>query len=94
MEGWFQGFWWSVVSMTTVGYGDKTPKSIVGRLFGIVWIFTGITICGILAAMLTTTTMNADNPKVPTMTGRKVRIDSYITDVSQQYFLRIIFSIF
>ena len=48
----FQGFWWSVVSMTTVGYGDKTPRTVVGRFLGIVRIFTGITVCGILTAML------------------------------------------
>lgn len=52
-RGWFEGFWWSFISMTTVGYGDKTPRSIPGRLFAVVWILMGITLFGILTGLLT-----------------------------------------
>ncbi|MFC1783229.1 transporter substrate-binding domain-containing protein, partial [Planctomycetota bacterium] len=31
------GFWWSAVTMTTVGYGDKAPVSLFGRLMAIIW---------------------------------------------------------
>jgi len=34
--------WWSVVTMTTVGYGDKCPKKISGRIIASIWIITGI----------------------------------------------------
>ena len=43
--------------MTTVGYGDKCPKSFVGRLFAIVWILIGITACAVYTANLTTDLM-------------------------------------
>ena len=36
------GLWWSAVTMTTVGYGDKVPHSRIGKLLGVVWIFTSI----------------------------------------------------
>ena len=36
------GFWWSAVTMTTVGYGDKTPRSLVGRAIALVWMFLSI----------------------------------------------------
>ncbi|KAK3727823.1 hypothetical protein QZH41_008242, partial [Actinostola sp. cb2023] len=43
--------------MTTVGYGDKTPKSICGRLFGVLWILVGL----VIIAMFTASTTNALN---------------------------------
>lgn len=75
--GWFEGFWWSFVSMTTVGYGDKSPRTFVGRLFSVVWIFTGITVCGILTALLTTRIMEANTPKIPDMTGDNIGVLKY-----------------
>lgn len=36
------GFWWSAVTMTTVGYGDKAPVTLGGRLVALVWMFASI----------------------------------------------------
>lgn len=70
--GWFEGFWWSFVSMTTVGYGDKTPKSFGARIFSIIWILIGVALFGIFTALLTAEVMDANFPPNPQMSGANV----------------------
>lgn len=45
-------FWWSAVTMTTVGYGDKAPRTAGGRLVALVWMFTSIVIISGLTAAI------------------------------------------
>ena len=46
------GFWWSAVTMTTVGYGDKAPKTVGGRIVALIWMFAAIIIISSLTAAI------------------------------------------
>ena len=63
--------------MTTVGYGDKSPKSIPARLFSIIWIYTGIVIFGIIAASLTAVIIDGATPQPASMGGKRVGMMPY-----------------
>lgn len=45
-------FWWSAVTMTTVGYGDKAPVTLGGRIVALVWMFTAVIIISSFTASI------------------------------------------
>ncbi len=52
------GFWWAAVTMTTVGYGDKAPVSLAGRMIGLFWMFASlIIIAGFTAVIASSITL-------------------------------------
>ena len=53
INGFWNGLWWSAVTMTTVGYGDKTPKTIGGRIIGLIWMFAAIILISSVTAGIT-----------------------------------------
>ena len=58
--------------MTTVGYGDKTPRSVAGRLFSVLWILAGIIVFNILAGELTSVIIQAKTPGKISMANKRV----------------------
>lgn len=47
------GLWWSAVTMSTVGYGDKAPVSAIGRFVAIAWMFASLVLISSVTASLT-----------------------------------------
>ncbi len=49
---WFDGVWWTVVTLTTVGYGDYSPESFAGRWLAAFVMAGGISAVAILTGIL------------------------------------------
>ncbi len=75
-KGVWEGIWWSAVTLTTVGYGDKTPTGALGRLIGLLWMFAGLfVIANFTAAVTTQLTLNelqAPVDGVEDLPGKKI----------------------
>lgn len=54
VKGAGHGLWWAVVTLTTVGYGDKAPQTLGGRMTALIWMFTSIVLIASFTAAITT----------------------------------------
>jgi len=65
VEGVGNGSWWAMVTMATVGYGDKAPKSASGRIVAICWmIFSMVFIANFTANIASSLTISGLKGKV------------------------------
>jgi len=48
----WDGVWWAVVTMGTVGYGDKYPITTGGRIVGLILIFAGVGLMSLFTATI------------------------------------------
>ncbi|MDF4202843.1 transporter substrate-binding domain-containing protein [Maribacter sp. SA7] len=64
-RGLWDGMWWSAVTLTTVGYGDKAPVTKLGKVTALVLMFGGLLfISGLTASIASSLTVNqlTNNP--------------------------------
>lgn len=63
IEGWrwIDSFYFSSVSLTTVGYGDLAPKTDIGKLFTVFYIFSGV---GVILGFITSVANKAHEKSI------------------------------
>jgi voltage-gated potassium channel len=75
------GLWWAIVTMSTVGYGDKYPITNEGRAIAVVLMMLGPVFLGILYAGLTTTFMR---PTEEELAAQQRADDERLTRIIEQ----------
>jgi voltage-gated potassium channel len=49
------GLWWAIQTVTTVGYGDVTPRNVAGRVVAAFVMLEGVALVAIVTALITST---------------------------------------
>ncbi len=86
-KGLYSGFWWSAVTMTTVGYGDKAPKTLPGRLVALIWMFSSLIVISFFTASVATmlTVSRLESPIQGPDDLPDVRVATVADSTSEEY---------
>lgn len=89
-KGLGSSFWWAAVTMTTVGYGDKAPKTVGGRIVALIWMFAGlIMISGFTAAIASALTVDKLDVGINSMSDLyNVRVGTVKSSSSEDFLKR------
>jgi voltage-gated potassium channel len=78
----WQGMWWAVQTVTTVGYGDVTPRYVSGRIVAVFVMLEGIAFLAIVTALITSTfVQRATQLRSPDETAEPPTFDSRFDDL-------------
>ncbi len=76
VEGWslLDSFYFTVVALTTVGFGDFSPETTVGKLFTVVYLIIGL---GLLSSFIIQLAQIRRSRKTTILGGTRTRLKSF-----------------
>jgi voltage-gated potassium channel len=86
------GMWWVLQTVTTVGYGDFTPKSAIGRILTSLVMLWGIAFLAIITAAITSVfvaraqqerALGEQEEEAP-LVARLIRVDEQLAQLADQ----------
>jgi voltage-gated potassium channel len=83
----WDGIWWAVVTVTTVGYGDLYPTSVEGRIIAMLVMLFGIGFLAVLTATIASRFVKTDSG-TEEMRATLLRIEADLADVKRQLSMR------
>ena len=77
-----QNIWFTIVTCTTVGYGDRFPLSKLGKLVGLFWMMTSLILVCIFTAAISGNVLGADVNAL--LRGNKIAVvkNTYEADIA------------
>jgi voltage-gated potassium channel len=83
------GMWWALQTVTTVGYGDVTPKNPSGRFVAILVMLQGIAFLAITTAAITSTfvaraTKERESARAADEDDTEVQIDARLKSIDHR----------
>lgn len=75
------GIWWAWVTVTTVGYGDIVPTSLVGRAFAAMLMLIGLGLFSLLTASLTATFVSRE--EASPQASEQLKLEALKTQLAQ-----------
>jgi voltage-gated potassium channel len=79
------GIWWAIVTASTVGYGDISPSTLMGRIIAVLLMLVGVGLMSTLAGSITSYfVQQSANTEFQDLSARLERIEKILEHVHQQ----------
>ena len=72
------GLWWCVVTITTVGYGDISPKTAGGKVVAVIIMFIGLSFYALLTGLLSTIIIERTNKHKDTQSMETANMTGHV----------------
>lgn len=75
--------WWSLVTVTTVGYGDIVPQTVIGRAMRVILMISGVGLFGIVTANLASFLVRTEESKEASLNLLVGKIDALRQEIAE-----------